>query len=76
MMLHAAIVLMVANPSLMAMRPPDRIVGFNPGGMLCNFALGPRAYARLNMQDFLVDVWEVHTPEEIDAAARGVEPKE
>lgn len=76
MTLQEAIIQMVQKPYLVAMRPPSRIFGFNPSGSLVNFALGPRAYARLNMQDFLVDIWELLTPEELAAAATAIAPTE
>lgn len=67
---------MVQKPYLVAMRPPDRVLGFSPSGWLMNFSAGPKAYARLELRDFLRSDWELHTPEEIAAAARGEEPQE
>lgn len=56
---------MVARPGILALAPPARILGFNPGRMLMMFDRGKEQYARLRQDDFLRMDWVCVTPDEL-----------
>ena len=58
---------LAAQPQLMILAPPARILAFNPRRILVSFARGKETYAHLRMDDFLRMDWTVVTPEELAA---------
>ena len=56
---------LAAQPQLMILAPPARILAFNPRRILVSFAKGRETYAHLRLDDFLRLDWTVVTPEEL-----------